>query len=249
MEINHGARLARHRRNKGIAMDNILMAGLSRQIALLRQVDAMANNIANAGTNGYKAEFILETPITRAPARSNIGPRDVVFDSANTLLRDFAQGAMTQTGRELDVALEGKGFFSVQTDKGVFYTRDGAFALDPSGKLVTKSGDAVMSDANAEILIPTDAKIVKIAKIGVFEFEDEQKLLPMGGNLISANGQAAGPSTTRVMQGAIEGSNVQPVLQMTQLLQASRNYEALTRAMRAGEDLRTRAIQKLSGIQ
>jgi len=243
-------------------MDNVLMAGLSRQIALLRQVDAMANNIANAGTNGYKAEFILEHPITRAPAASNIGPRDVIFDSANTLLRDFGQGTLTQTGREFDVALDGKGFFSVQTDKGAFYTRDGAFSRDASGKLVTKSGDAVLSDAGSEIVIPIDAKVVKIAsdgsvqaddaivgKIGVSTFADEQTLLPLGGNLYSANGQAPEPATTRVLQGAIEGSNVQPVLQMTQLLQASRNYEAITRAMRAEEDLRSRAIQKLSGTQ
>ena len=243
-------------------MDNVLMAGLSRKIALLRQVDAMANNIANAGTNGYKAEFILEQPISRAPAASNIGPRDVIFDSANTLLRDFGQGTLTQTGRDFDMALEGKGFFSVKNDKGTFYTRDGAFARDASGKMVTKTGDAVLSDAGSEILIPLDAKVVKIAKdgsvqaddtvvgkIGVSEFADEQMLLPMGGNLYSANGQAPTPSTTRVLQGAIEGSNVQPVLQMTSLLQASRNYEALTRAMRAEEDLRSRAIQKLSGTQ
>lgn len=241
-------------------MDNVLMAGLSRQIALLRQVDAMANNIANAGTNGYKAEFILEQPISRLPAASNVGPRDVIFDSANTLLRDFGQGTLSQTGREFDVALEGKGFFSVKNDKGTFYTRDGAFSRDASGKLVTKSGDAVLSDAGSEIAIPIDARVLKIAadgtvqaddtvvgKLGVSEFADEQKLMPMGGNLYSANGQTPEPSTTRVLQGAIEGSNVQPVLQMTSLLQASRNYEALTRAMRAEEDLRSRAISKLSG--
>ena len=243
-------------------MDNVLMAGLSRQIALLRQVDAMANNIANAGTNGYKAQFILEQPVSRAPAASNIGPREVIFDSANTLLRDFSQGTLTQTGREFDVALEGKGFFSIKNDKGTFYTRDGAFARDATGKMVTKSGDAVLSDAGSEIVIPLDARVVKIApdgsvqaddtivgKLGVSEFADEQMLLPMGGNLYSANGQEAAPSKTRILQGAIEGSNVQPVLQMTSLLQASRNYEALTRAMRAEEDLRSRAIQKLSGTQ
>ncbi len=243
-------------------MDNILMAGLSRQVALLRQVDALANNIANAATNGFKAEFIVEQPITRPPASSNVGPHDVVFNSTNVLLRDFGQGTLQQTGRDFDVALEGKGFFSVQTPNGIFYTRDGAFSLEANGKLVTSTGATVLSDAGSEIVVPLGTQSVKImrdgtvqadetivGKLGVFSVPDEQKLVPMGGNLFAPGPQAATPTSTPILQGAIEGSNVQPVLQMTKLLEASRNYEALTRAMRAEEDLRSRAIQKLSGTQ
>ncbi len=140
-------------------MDNILMAGLSRQIALMRQVDAMANNIANASTTGFKAEFLVESPISQAPAASNVGPRDVIFVTTNVLLRDFTQGALEQTGRDLDIALKGPGFFGVNTPNGQLYTRDGAFALDSAGKLVTKQGDPVLADAGSEITVPLTAKL------------------------------------------------------------------------------------------
>ncbi|MET0545646.1 MAG: flagellar basal-body rod protein FlgF [Caulobacterales bacterium] len=244
-------------------MDNVLMAGLSRQIALMRQVDAMANNIANVSTSGFKGEFLVESPISRAPAASNVGPRDVVFVSTNVLLRDFSQGALEQTGRDFDIALKGPGFFGVKAPHGTLYTRDGAFALDASGKLVTKQGDPVMSDAGSEIIVPQETKSVTvtpdgavsaddqiIGKIGVYSFEDDQKLVPMGGNAFGAGGQTAMPTTgSDIAQGFLEGSNVQPVLQMTKLLEASRTYESLTRAMRAEEDLRSRSIDRLGRPQ
>lgn len=241
-------------------MDNVLMAGLSRQIALMRQVDAMANNIANVSTTGFKGEFLVESPISRAPAASNVGPRDVIFVSTNVLLRDFSQGALEQTGRNLDVALKGPGFFGIKTDKGALYTRDGAFALDAGGKLVTKHGDPVMSDAGSDITVPQEAKTVTITpdgavtaddqiigKLGVYSFADDQKLTPMGGNAFGTGGQTATPVTSGsdIAQGFLEGSNVQPVLQMTKLMEASRTYESLTRAMRSEEDLRSRAIDRL----
>jgi flagellar basal-body rod protein FlgF len=152
----------------------------------------------------------------------------------------------------------------VNTPDGQQYTRDGAFALDPDGKLVTKAGNPVLTDAGSEIQIPPGAGAlvitedgairagdVVLGKIGIFKFPEPQRLVPIGGNLYADGGQKAETVDrgTRVAQGYLESSNVRPVVEMTRLLEASRQYEAVTRSMRASEDLRSRAIERLGRPQ
>src|SRR5215472_12182027 len=117
-------------------MDNALYVGLSRQMVLRRQMDIVANNIANADTNGFKVESLLTTETPGPPASTFEGPKPVKFVAANGVARDFSQGSFKRTDAPLDVAIEGKGFFKVTTKTGDRFTRDGHFRMDDQGQLV-----------------------------------------------------------------------------------------------------------------
>src|SRR4051812_19088812 len=117
-------------------MENAAYVGLSRQMTLRRELDIVANNIANADTNGFKVEQLLVGSEVGERARNAFVRPGVSFVLDNGVGRDFTQGSLTQTGRNLDFAIEGEGvFFKLKDDKGEAYTRDGAFTLDPEGKL------------------------------------------------------------------------------------------------------------------
>ena len=124
-------------------MNNALYVGLSRQETLQRALDIVANNIANAVTAGFKLEQLLvQTEPGSPPSTPDARPVNYVLDHGVT--RDFTQGSMDQTGNPYDVAVEGLGFFQIQTAGGMRYTRDGRFTVDNKNQLVTKAGDPVM---------------------------------------------------------------------------------------------------------
>lgn len=125
-------------------MDNALFVGLSRQMILRREMEIIANNIANMDTTGFKVESMMQRTDPSEPAVTLGGPRPVKFVAPDGVARDFGQGVLTQTGGELDMAIEGKGFFQIQTPQGPRYTRDGRFTTDPTGRLVTQAGHAVL---------------------------------------------------------------------------------------------------------
>src|ERR1700752_149173 len=108
-------------------MDNALYVGLSRQMVLRRQLDIVANNIANADTAGFKVESLLQKTDPAEPAYTLQGPRPVKFVGEAGVMRDFGQGSLRTTGAPLDLAIEGQGFFQVQSPNGPRYTRDGNF--------------------------------------------------------------------------------------------------------------------------
>jgi flagellar basal-body rod protein FlgF len=120
-------------------MDNALYVGLSRQMTLRRELDIVANNIANANTTGFKAEDLMVRTEAAKPARTLGGTNPVKFVLDDGVTRDFTQGAMTKTGGDFDVAIEGQGFFKIQTAAGERYSRDGRFTMSPDGKLDRKS--------------------------------------------------------------------------------------------------------------
>jgi flagellar basal-body rod protein FlgF len=134
-------------------MDNALYVGLSRQMVLRREMDIVANNIANIDTNGFKVESLIQKTDPAEPAMTLGGPRPVKFVATDGVARDFGQGTLTQTGGPLDLAIEGKGFFQVQTPDGPRFTRDGRFTTDTTGKLVTQGGQAVLDESGGEIVI------------------------------------------------------------------------------------------------
>ena len=114
-------------------MDNALYVGLSRQVVLRRQMDIIANNIANADTNGFKVESLMTKEVPGPPAFTAQGPAPVKFVGADGVARDFGQGALRRTDAPLDVAIEGPGFFKVTAKGGERYTRDGHFRTDDTG--------------------------------------------------------------------------------------------------------------------
>ena len=136
-------------------MENAAYVALSRQMTLRRELDIVANNIANADTTGFKVEQLLLGEEVGERARNAFVRPGVSFVLDNGVGRDFGQGALAQTGRVLDFAIEGEGaFFTVTDGAGDAYTRDGAFTLDPEGRLTTEGGATVQGDGGDIILDP-----------------------------------------------------------------------------------------------
>jgi flagellar basal-body rod protein FlgF len=244
-------------------MDNALYVSLSRQITLRKELDVVANNIANADTAGFKVESLLSGTDQAHPwgvPRS----RPIQFATDNGLGRDFSQGALRPTGGTFDMGLRGDGFFQVQTANGVQYTRDGRFALDAQGQLVTASGDPVLSDGGAPIsidptkgapLIGEDGTVTQggaqiAGKIGVVRFASLSALQKQGdGYYANVSNLGSQPATdTKIQQGMIEDSNVNSITQITRLIEVSRAYQQIANIMDQTGSVYDESIQRLGKV-
>lgn len=245
-------------------MDNALYVGLSRQILLRRELDIVANNIANADTTGFKLESLLARAEPAAPAHTADGPRPVKFVVANGVARDFGQGALRQTGGAFDLAIEGLGFFQVDTPEGPRFTRDGRFQLDQAGRLVSQAGQPVLGEGGEEILIdPAQGPVAigkdgtlsqgeeRIGRIGVFAFDDLTVLEKSGDNQFrnASNAQPQPAEGVVVRQGFIEGSNVNPIVEITRMIEVSRAYTSISKMMDSEQELARRSVERLGRVQ
>lgn len=245
-------------------MDNALYVGLSRQMVLRREMDIVANNIANIDTNGFKVESLIQKTDPAEPAMTLGGPRPVKFVAPDGVARNFGQGVLTQTGAPLDMAIEGKGFFQVQGPDGPRYTRDGRFTTDTTGKLVTQGGLAVLDESGGEIVIDGEKGPVaigpdgsmsqgaeRVGKVGVFQFANPGALSKSGDNLYKnvSNLGATPAADAKVRQGFLESSNVKPVMEITRMIEVSRAYESTAKMMDAQGDLSRRAVERLGRTQ
>ena len=239
-------------------MDNALMLGLQAQRVLQRRMDVAANNLANVATAGFKADALVMEFEDGTTAHALDQPGDIIFVRDISLARDTRQGPIAMTGNALDVAIEGDGFFMVEGPDGPLYTRDGAFSLTGEGRLVTSEGRAVLNSGGAPIVfdpqgespsIGRDGAIrvagVEAGRIGVAAFAAPGALSKVGDNLWDAQDQASEPFEGVVLQGALEGSNVRPVVELTRLIEISRAYQSASKMDADADDLRKRAIQTL----
>jgi flagellar basal-body rod protein FlgF len=245
-------------------MDNTLYVGLSRQMTLQRALDVTANNIANMDTAGFKAESLMVETDAQTPALAPATqPINYVLD--NGVARNFGQGPLEQTGNPLDVAIEGAGFVTVQTAAGARYTRDGRFTVDPTGRLTDKQGDPVLDVSGSPITldpnngvaaiakdgtisqITPQGQSVQVGKLGVVRFADLTALSKEGDNLYSAaGGQTPTPAPdAQVHQNMVEKSNVQPVAEITRLIDITRAYDRVTQMISQTQDLSDNAVQRL----
>jgi flagellar basal-body rod protein FlgF len=243
-------------------MDNTLYVSLTQQMALRRQMDVAANNIANMSTAGFKAESLLTEPERARPARAEERPRDISFVRDWTVLRDFSQGPLQNTGDPFDLAIQGDGFFTVEGPDGPLYTRDGQFTLSPTGEMITREGRRVLSDGGAPIQIAPggappavgeDGAIRQganvVGRLGVVAFARPGALEKIGENLWAPRDEPPGPLVDgRVRQGMVEGSNVVAVRELTRIMDISRAYDSATRLQRQAEELRGRAIERLGRV-
>ena len=143
-------------------MENALLIGLSRQMVLERQMDVVANNVANVNTNGFKADRSLFEEILNTPAHEDnfIGrDRRVSYVQDRGTFKDFSQGSAEQTKNPLDVAIDGSGFLVVQTPAGERYTRDGGLQINNQGQLVNASGYQVLGTSGPIVFQPTDKEV------------------------------------------------------------------------------------------
>ncbi len=239
-------------------MDNSNLLALQAQRVLQRRMDVAANNLANLATTGFKAdELVLET-VDDTDAHADADPSDIRFVRDIGLMRDMRQGEIAMTGNPLDVAIEGSGFFMVQGPSGPLYTRDGAFTISGAGQLVTTDGRAVLNSGGSPIVfdpqgespsIGRDGSIrvagAEVGRIGVASFAAPGALEKVGDNLWDAQGQAQSEFEGVVVQGALEGSNVRPVIELTRLIEISRAYQSAARIVSGADELRQRAIERL----
>lgn len=235
------------------------MLGLQTQRVLQRRMDIAANNLANVATTGFKADGMLLDEADQTRAHALEAPTEIRFVRDIGLMRDMRQGPIAMTGNSLDVAIEGDGFFMVQGEGGqTLYTRDGAFSLAGDGRLVTSDGRAVLNGGGAPIVLDPQGQApsigrdgairvagVEAGRIGVASFAAPGALLKVGDNLWEAQGQRAGEFEGVVLQGALEGSNVRPVVELTRLIEISRAYQSAAKIVSSADELRQRAIQQL----
>jgi len=213
---------------------------LSNQQALERAVDIVANNVANASTTGFKREGIEFDTLLSQP----VPGQSINFVVDRATYRDSSTGPITPTGNSLDLAIQGPGYFEVQAADGTTrYTRAGSLQVSNQGQLVTATGLPVLNDGGQAIVIPdtttelniaangfitarvdNGANLAELGKIGLVAFPNEQQMKPQGNGLYSTD-QASTPADSSVVQGALEQSNVQPILEMTDMIKIQRAYE------------------------
>src|SRR6266540_1179703 len=213
-------------------MENTLLVGLSRQMVLERQMDVVANNVANVNTNGFKADRSLFEEYLRSPAHeNNFVPADrrVSFVQDRATFHDFAAGPSEQTKNPLDVAIDGNAFLVVQT---------------------TAKAINIAADGNISVVEGTGRTDSVRGKLRLVSFADAQKLVKEGGNLYSAGqGIAAQPDTTsRVRQGFIEKSNVNSVHEMSRMIEITRTYTQISAMLQQQHDLHRTAVEKLADV-
>jgi len=245
-------------------MDNALYVGLSRQMVLRREMDIVANNIANADTSGFKVESLMTKEQPGPPAFTLQGPKPVKFVSANGVARDFGQGGLHRTDAPLDLGIEGQGFFKINTPDGERYTRDGRFRTDDLGRLTTQAGQTVADEGGGEITLDLQKGQITIAqdgtvsqgservgKVGVFKFDTLSVLEKKGDNLLAntSNSQPAPADDAKVRQGMLEESNVKPILEITRMIEVSRAYEQVTRMMDSQSELTRSTITRMGRLQ
>jgi flagellar basal-body rod protein FlgF len=251
-------------------MDNTLYVGVSREMILQRELDVAANNVANSDTTGFKVESLMTSPDPQLPPGVVGFQRPILYAIDHGLARDFTQGKLIQTAAPLDVAIDGQAFFTITTANGDRYTRDGRFTLDPQGRLTTQTGDVVQSATGGAItlnpddgppIISTDGTVSQsvpgqpqeqiVGKIGVVRFDSLAALSKDGGGLY-VNTSSTTPQQApdaRVRQGMLEASNVQPIVQITDLIRITRAYDSIANLISSTSDLSTQSIQRLGAVQ
>jgi flagellar basal-body rod protein FlgF len=245
-------------------MDNVMYVGLSRQETLQRELGVVANNVANVDTAGFKVESLMvQTDTEHLPAAADgQAPPNVNFVLDAGVARDFGQGALKQTGGALNLAVEGDGFFRVTTPAGERYTRDGRFGMDAQGRLVTSTGAAVQGDGGDVVLDPqkSEPKIAPdgtvsqdgqiVARISVVTFSSLSALAKDGDGLYRnvSNIQPQTADSARVRQGMLETSNVEPITQITRLIEITRAYESISQMVSQTGDLSSQAINRLGHV-
>jgi flagellar basal-body rod protein FlgF len=243
------------------AMDNTLLVSLSHQLAAYRSMDVIANNLANADTPAFKRESATfqEFVSQVQPGEGDSGSQQVSFvkDAGDT--RDLSQGHATVTNAPFDLAINGKGYFTVQTPTGdTRYTRNGHFTLDSAGRIATENGDVLQGDGGEVTVTPEDGDIHiaqdgtvsgqkgQLAKLKLVDFDNEAALKKEGSSLYSTDQQTKAVEAPSIHQGAIEASNVQPVVEISHMIQVMRAYQATANLTTSQEDLMRNAIDKIS---
>lgn len=232
-------------------MDSGYYAAFAGLVARTQALDTAASNLANTQTTGYRAEREFFRSVMLDPlgadaqtGGSQLGSTVNNFGVLGGDRLDQAQGTLTATGNPLDLAIEGQGFFAIQTPGGVRYTRDGSFHRTRDGQLVTAAGEPVLSNRNQPIPLPpgeisvgADGAISvgggTVAAVGVFSFPRGTQLTPEGKNRLVAPAkvQPTVSNTASIHQGALEAANEDVIQGSLDLIMMQRQAETMQRAL------------------
>jgi flagellar basal-body rod protein FlgF len=254
-------------------MSGDIYLAASAALAYEKRLEVVANNLANLNTAGFKRDnvsfqaYMLNhagspTPVN-APYPQAASPESfwVEYNSRT----DFSPGFLRQTGNPFDLALNGKGFFSVQSPDGELYTRRGNFSLSPEGTLVTQEGWPVMGDSGEirvaagssnrkalEVTIGEDGVLQvngsKVGRLRVSDFSTPESLTKVNGCYFkpgAGQGEPEPMKDSRISQGFLEMANVEAVQLMTEMIEIHRGYESYNRVIRAIDDLNSKSINEV----
>lgn len=236
-------------------MNDASTVALSAQLAALDQTDVIANNLANLSTAGFKGQHLL---FSQYLSQASDGAPLAYVQELGTA-RDTSQGPITETGNPLDVAIQGDGFFTVQTPLGPRYTRNGHFQLDADRQIVTSQGYPVLTDNGSPLTVPQGAGQVTIGAdgsvgttgqgsvgiIGIAAFANPQAVTPTAGGLYTTDQTPQAATGTKLVQGSFEGSNVEAIIEMTRLLSAERNVDYTKTFINAQATQTSNALDRL----
>jgi flagellar basal-body rod protein FlgF len=234
-------------------MDNSAYIALSRQVALFRDMENVANNLANVNTTGYNANQILFTSYL---VKDN--PRDsMAFNHDISSYRDTTVGTMHSTGNPLDIALTGKGYITVETPLGERYTRSGNLKLNEAGELVTQEGYPLLDNSGQRITFTQEDTNITFGPNGsvsasgeergilaLVTFENEQMMKRVGERMYTTDQTPTEATEAGLVQGVLENSNVQPVLEMTHMIDVSRSVGSTAKFIEVIYELQRNSTNK-----
>lgn len=230
-------------------MDNSVYITLSRQLALFRDMDVTANNIANSNTTGYSSEHILfNSYLTKDINQKNRNDMAFAYDISS--YHNLENGRIQATGNPLDLAIASDDFFAVETPLGTRYTRAGNFQIDASGTLVTANGYPVLGNNGQVITFAPDARDIVVgatgaisvngiefAVIDTYRFSNPQLMERLDGALFKSEVEPEISDDAKIVQGALSASNVQPIIELTHMIDVSRSVANTAKFIEAMYDL------------
>ncbi|NQV47697.1 MAG: flagellar basal-body rod protein FlgF [Rhodospirillaceae bacterium] len=243
-------------------MENTSIIAASKQAAIRRNMDVIANNIANMNTTGFKGGKMMFTEhLERSRGGYRIGGDKNSYVRDIATARDITEGPMISTGNKLDLAVSGDGYFVVNTATGNNYTRNGNFQLDNAGQLVTRNGDPLLSDQDepfffspedTQITIARDGSVSTengvIGKLNLVTFQNLQDMKPVAGGLHTTKQQPQPVTNPLILQGMLEGSNVNPIIEMTRMIEAHRSYGSVKDMIQKEDERVKKMIEEFARV-
>ena len=236
-------------------MGNSSYTTITRQAGLMREMRVVANNIANAATSGYRQEGVIFSEYVKS---IDNGP-SLSMGQADAHQTSLAQGALTQTGGQFDFAVEGDGFFLVETPLGERLTRAGSFSPNADGDLVTPEGFRVLDAGGAPVFIPPGAADISVSADGTISSEgnpvgvlglvqplNPQQMIREDGVMFRADDGYEPAENGRILQRFVENSNVNPILQLTRMIEVQRAYELGASFLDAEDERVRQALRAMS---
>ncbi len=241
-------------------MESSAYIALSRQGALRREMDVIANNLANMNTTAFKGEKMMFVEhLVKSKGGENFIPAKLSFTRDVAQYRDMGAGPIKTTGNPLDVAIQRDGYFVVDTPGGEQFTRNGRLTLDNEGQMVTEHGYPVMSTASTPFFLSPEDKNIHIAgdgtvstsngelgKIRVVEFEDKQKLQKQAAGLWTSSQTPQDMAKPQVVQGALESSNVNAITELTKMIDVHRAYDSVKSFIEKEDQRQKKMIEQLA---